>query len=126
MSDDLKKLAADTIKTMEKRLNEAKTKNENWGKTINIIFPDIETGYAMKFAMDGSIEKIEKKPASETKVEGDAVTSAIGKVQDVTDVVDGKYSPMDAGMAGMFKVEGNFTALNRLMPCFPQAEGLSI
>ena len=120
MSDDLNKIAEDIIKTMEKRLNEAKAKNANWGKTINIIFPDIEIGYALKFAMDGSIEKIKKKPASEIKVEGDAVTSAIGNVQDLKDVIDGKYSPMDAGMAGMFKVEGDFAALNRLMPCFPQ------
>ena len=45
---------------MEKRLNEAKAKNANWGKTINIIFPDIETGYALKFAMDGSIEKLKE------------------------------------------------------------------
>jgi putative sterol carrier protein len=125
MSDDLNEIAEDMIKTMKERLNEAKAKNANWGKTINIIFPDIDTGYALKFAMDGSIAKIEKKPASATKIEGDAVTSAIGNVQDLKDVMDGKFSPMDAGMAGMFKVEGNFTALERLMPCFPQG-GLSI
>lgn len=126
MPEDLNEIAEDVIRTMEKRLNEAKAKNANWGKTINIIFSDIDTGYAMAFAPDGSIAGIEKRPASDTKVEGVAVTSAIGNVYDLKDVVDGKYSPMDAGMAGMFRVEGNFEALERLMPCFPLAGGLSL
>jgi uncharacterized protein (DUF2267 family) len=124
--NDLNEIAEVVIRTMEERLNEAKAKNVDWGKTINIIFTDIDTGYAMKFAADGSIEKIEKKPAAETKVDGEAVTNAIGKVYDLKAVVDGQYSPMDAGMAGMFQVEGNFQALERLMPCFPLAGGLSL
>ena len=121
MSDELEKEAADIINQMETKLNQAKDSNKGWGKTINIIFSDIETGYAMKFAMDGSIEKIEKKPASELKIEGDALTNAFGDVEDIKQCVIGYISPMDAYIAGMLKVEGDFKALEKLMPCFPQA-----
>jgi hypothetical protein len=124
MSEDLKKVADEIIQLWKKKLDDAKAGNANWGKTIIVIFPDIETGYALKFATDGTVET-QKKPASECKIEGDAVVNAIGNVLDVKDVSDGKWSPMDAYVGMMLKVDGAFGALNHLLPCFPEA-GISM
>ncbi len=117
MSDEIN-TADDMIKLIETRLNKAKGLNSNWGKTINLVFLDIDTGYAIKFAMDGSIEKIEKKPASEIKKENAEVTLS-GQVDDLKQVVDGNITGNDAMTAGMFKIDGDGMALMKMMPAFP-------
>jgi hypothetical protein len=119
MSDDLNKIADEIIQLWKKKLNNAKSENANWGKTINVIFPDIETGYAIKFLLDGSVE-IEKKPASECKVEGDVVVNAIGNVLDVKEISDGNMSPYEAEFGAMIRYEGPFFLHGvHLTPCFP-------
>ena len=115
MSIEKKKIADDIMKHMEKKLNENKDLAEGWGKTIQTVFTDIETGYRMKFAMDGSIEKIEKKPASEIKLE-DAEATVYCTVDDLKDIIDGKVNAMDAMGAGKFRIEGKMDALMKLAP----------
>jgi len=115
MSEEKKKIADDVMKEMEKKLNENKDLNEGWGKTVQVIYTDIETGYQVKYAMDGSVEKVEKKPASECKLE-DAEATVFCTVDDIKDIIDGKTNAMEAMGTGKFRIEGPLTALMKLGP----------
>jgi putative sterol carrier protein len=113
--EEKRKIADEIIKELEKRLNENKDLAEGWGKAIQLVFTDIETGYRMKFAMDGTIEKIEKKPASEIKLE-DAEATSYCAVYDLKEIFDGKVSAMEAMGSGKFRIEGKMDALLKLAP----------
>jgi putative sterol carrier protein len=115
MSEEKKKIADDVMKHMEKVLNENKDLNEGWGKSDQVIFTDIETGYWIKFAMDGSVEKMVKKPASEIKLE-DAEATVSCTVDVIKDVMDGKTNAMEAMGEGKFKIDGPLAALMKLGP----------
>lgn len=115
MSEETKKIAEDIIKNTEKILNENKDLNEDWGKSVQMVFKDIETGYRFTFAMDGTIGKIEKKPSSEIKLE-DAEATVFCTVGDLKDIIDGKLNAMEAMGAGKFKIEGKLDALMKLAP----------
>lgn len=114
MSEEKRKSADSMMKEMEKRLNENKDLNENWGKSIQVIYTDIETCYNLKFAMDGSVQ-IEKKPVSSIKLE-DAAASIYCTVDDIRDIIDGKMSAIEAMSSGKFRIEGPLEALMKLSP----------
>ncbi len=110
-----KKIAEDIMKEMEKKLNENKDLNEGWGKSVQVMYTDIETAYLIKFAMDGSVEKVEKKTASEFKLE-DGQATVFCAVDDIKDIIDGKTSAMEAMGTGKFRIEGPIDALMKLGP----------
>jgi putative sterol carrier protein len=113
--EEKKKIADDIMNELAKKLNESKDLTEGWGKAIQIVFTDIETGYNVKFAMDGSIEKTEKKPLSAIKPE-DAEATCYCTVDDLKDIIDGKVSAMEAMGSGKFRIEGKLDALMKLAP----------
>jgi len=115
MSEEKKKIAEDIMMKMEKRLNENKDLNEGWGKSVQVIYTDIETGYQIKFAMDGSVERVERKAASECKPE-DAQATFFGAVDHIKYIIDGKISAMEALGTGKFRIEGPLEALKKLGP----------
>ena len=112
--EEKKKIAEDIMKEMQNRLNADKDLLEGWGKTVQVVFTDIETGYRLKFAMDGSVEP-EKAPASEIK-DADAAGTVYCTVQTLKDVVDGKTSAMEAMNSGLFRIEGGLDAMVKLAP----------
>lgn len=109
------KMADDLMKVFEKRLNETPELAEGWGKAVQCVFTDIGLGYRFKFAMNGTIEKIEKKPASEIKL-ADAEATIYCLLDTLKEVVDGKLNAMEAMGRGLFKVEGKLEALMKLAP----------
>jgi putative sterol carrier protein len=111
MGDDLKKMADDIMKTMTKKLNEGKDRNKDWGKTINIVFSDIEVGYSLKYAMDGSVEC--KKETAE-----DAEATVNSSVDDMKKTLDGEINSGDAYRNGLWQVEGDVMSLWKLAPAF--------
>lgn len=115
MAEDKEKVADELMKVFEKRLNETPELAEGWGKAAQCVFTDIGIGYRFKFAMDGTIEKIEKKPASEIKPE-DAEATIHCKLDTLKDVVDGKLNAMEAMGMGLFRIEGKMEALMKLAP----------
>lgn len=115
MAEDREKVADELMKVFEKRLNETPELAEGWGKAAQCVFTDIGIGYRFKFAMDGTIEKIEKKTASEIKPE-DAEATIHCKLDTLKDVVDGKLNAMEAMGMGLFRIEGKMEALMKLAP----------
>jgi putative sterol carrier protein len=109
MSDDLKKIAEDMMKEIMKKLNTSKESNKDWGKTINIVFSDIDVGYSVKYAMDGSVE-------CKKETVDDAIVNMNVAVEDLKKVLEGEMSGMDAYNNGLFQVEGDLMSLQKLMP----------
>jgi len=121
--EEKKKIAEDIIAEMKRRINLNKEITEDWGKTVQQVFTDIETGYLIKFAQDGTVGEIEKKPASEIIQKpaaelkaGDAVATIYCTVQTLKDCFDGKLNAMDAMAKNLFKIEGSMDALIKLSP----------
>jgi putative sterol carrier protein len=117
MGEDMKKIADDMMKDIEKKLNTIKNVNAGWGKILQVNFTDIDVGYIMKFAMDGTVEKITKVPASELKAEEAEVTLRVN-VQDLKDIMDHKITGAEAMADGLFQFDGNMMALQKLTPAF--------
>jgi len=115
VAQDKEEVADELMKIFERRLNEAPELAEGWGKAAQCVFTDIGIGYRFKFAMNGTIEKIEKKPASQIKPE-DAEATIHCKLDTLKDVVDGKLNAMEAMGMGLFKIEGKLEALMKLAP----------
>jgi hypothetical protein len=107
MGEDLKKIADDMMKEIGIGLNERARKD--WGKTINIIFSDIDVGYAIKFAMDGSVE------IAKGIVEGGILTANV-MVPVLKDVMDGNLNALELFNGDVCEVEGDVWSLNMLMP----------
>jgi putative sterol carrier protein len=110
MRDDLKNIADDMMKEIVKKLNTGKEANKDWGKTINIVFSDIEVGYSLKYAMDGSVE------CKKETVDDDAIATLNVAVGDLKDVLEGNISGMDAYMNGLFQIDGDMMSTHKLMP----------
>jgi alkyl sulfatase BDS1-like metallo-beta-lactamase superfamily hydrolase len=113
MSEDMK-IADDMIAELEKKFNAMKDSKAGLSKAVGIVFPDIETGYIIKFALDGSVEKVAKKPASEVKPDDADVTVSVD-VPNLRTVLNGILSPNDAANMGIFRIEGDRVCLTRLL-----------
>jgi putative sterol carrier protein len=117
MSQKKGKVADETMKIVEERLNENKDVTAGWGQTVQQIFSDIGIGYRFKFAMDGTVT-IEKAKASEIKPEDAVATVTITDVETFKDMVDGTLPPLEAQGTGKVKVDGDINALLKLLPAF--------
>jgi putative sterol carrier protein len=111
MGDDLNKLAGELIQTVVKRLNDGKSSNTDWCKTVNLTISDIDETYALKYAMDGSVT-CEKKSAD------DAIVTLILEVDTLKKVLSGDLNGAEAYHSGLFQVEGDLMSLMRLNAAF--------
>jgi putative sterol carrier protein len=109
MGDDLNKLAEDMMQIVLKKLNDSKSANAEWGKTINMTFSDIDVTYALKYANDGSVT-CEKKSAD------DAIVNLSIAVPDLKKIMDGEIGGSAAFHDGLMQVEGDLMSLMKLMP----------
>jgi len=109
------KTAEELIKTIVTKLNEIADVNEGWGKAVQFSFSDINVGYYLKLAMNGTVEKCDKKPASEMRVE-DAEGTVILDVDTLKGILDKTVDPMEALGKGLLRIEGKMDALMKLAP----------
>ncbi|WXG46877.1 MAG: SCP2 sterol-binding domain-containing protein [Candidatus Atabeyarchaeum deiterrae] len=116
MSQKKEKVADEVMKTVQQRLNESKDATKGWGKMVQQIFSDIGIGYRLKFAKDGTVT-MEKVKASEIRTKDAAATVTVD-VDTMKDLIDGKLPPMEAMGTGKIKVDGDMTALLKLLPAF--------
>ncbi len=84
---------------------------EGWGGSVQFIFPDLKTGWLMKFAMDGTIESWDEKIDEET---ADGVVEMDSDV--FLDVWEKKLSPMQALADHKLATRKSLDALFKVMP----------
>jgi putative sterol carrier protein len=116
MAEEKKRKADELMSLIEERLNKNKEATKNWGKTVHLIFTDIDTGYRLRFAMDGS-NTIEKEEASKMK-SAEAQATVSTTVDTLKGVIDGTSSPVLAVMSGKIKIDGEMGTLMKLLPAF--------
>ncbi len=111
MGEELKNLADSLINSIVKKQNAAKEANKDWGQTINFTFIDIDVGYSLKFAMDGSVEL-------KNETVDDAICSLGITVEDLRQLLAGEINAMDAYLNGLYQIEGDAMSLNKLTAGF--------
>jgi len=116
MAQDKKREADEIMDLAKERLNKNKEATKGWGKTLHLIFTDIDTGYRLRFAMDG-ICTVEKEEASKMKA-ADAEATVTTNVDTLKGIIEGTSSPILAMMGGKIKIGGDMGALLKLMPAF--------
>ncbi len=93
---------------LKKRLDQAVEKladigpdiADDWGGTILFKVPDLETGWMMKMAMDGTVESLEEK------VDEEAATSIIDADSDILlGILNGDVNPTQARAEGKMRAE---------------------
>jgi putative sterol carrier protein len=115
MSEEKIQMADETMKILEKKLNEIKETTEGWGKNMAVVFADIQTGYLMKFALDGTAT-IERTATSDIKAENVEAIANVAEVTDFKDVLEGNASPMNLLTSGKLKIKGNQGAFMKIAP----------
>ena len=84
---------------------------EGWGGTILFKIVDLDIGWMMKFAQDGTVESLEEK------IDEDAATSILEfKSGAFIDVFNGKVPPAQAKGIGDMRVYKSIDALVAIMP----------
>ncbi len=84
---------------------------EGWGGTILFKVVDLDTGWMMKFAENGTVESLEEK------VDEDTATSILEFKSDaLLDVLNGKVHPSEAKGRGDMRVYKAIDALVSIMP----------
>lgn len=100
------------MKTFERKVNAKPAGSKNWGQSIVINFTDAPEAYLVKFAMDGTVEKIEKGKLNDLKPKAKATMSL------TTEILDGswteKINATQAFMQGKIKIDGSMQALMKL------------
>ena len=84
---------------------------EGWGGSVQIIIPDLKTGWLMKFAMDGTIERWDEKIDEET---ADGVLEINSDV--FVDIWEKRLGPMEALADHKLDARKSLDALIKLLP----------
>ena len=86
---------------------------EGWGGAVQIVVPDLKTGWIMKFAMDGTIESLDEKIDEQ-------VAQGVLEINSDTfmGVNDKSINPMEALSEHKLVVRGSLDALMKLLPAF--------
>ncbi len=116
MTQDKIRAADEMIDAIEKKLNNSKELTKDWGKVLLLIFTDINVGYRLRFALDGTCTT-EKEEAGKMK-QADAEATVSTTVDAMIGIIEGTQSPVLAVMSGKIKIDGSMTALMKLMPAF--------
>ncbi|TAK35048.1 MAG: hypothetical protein EPO21_07515 [Chloroflexota bacterium] len=84
---------------------------EDWGGTILFKATDLNTGWMMKFAMDGTIESLEER------MDEEAATSIMEADSDtLLGIFNGDINPMEARAKGSMRAEKALDPLALIMP----------
>ncbi len=113
MSENKEKLAEDLVKEMTKRINENAEMLENWGKTFQLVFSDINVGYLFTITMKGEVGKVEKAIRKE-----DAIVTLTQSTDTLKDIFDGKLTPIAAAQMGKVTIDGPLMELAKLQVIF--------
>ncbi len=116
MSQDKIRQADEMIGAIKEKLNSKKEVTKDWGEVLHLIFTDINVGYRLRFAMDGTCTT-EKEEAGKMK-QADAEATVSTTVDIMKGIIEGTQSPVLAVMSGKIKIDGSMTALMKLMPAF--------
>jgi putative sterol carrier protein len=113
-----KNVTAEAImKTITDKLNAKPEAAKNWGQSMNLVFSDVGYGYWIKFAMDGTVERVEKGNALALKKKG-AVATVTTTTDTLQAILDGIIQAMSAMYSGAIKVDGPIDAVMKLSPAF--------
>ena len=84
---------------------------EGWGGSILFKVPDLDTGWMIKMAMDGTVESLEEK------VDEEAATSIIETDSDrLLGIFNGEINASEARAEGTMRADKSLEALARIMP----------
>jgi hypothetical protein len=111
--------AAAVMKTLTDKLATMTGSLKNWGKSINLCFSETDYGYNIKFAMDGTVEKIEKVTTFLLKKKGAAATLN-ATTSTWESILDGTIKAEGALTGGLVKIDGAVDAVMKLAAAFPQ------
>lgn len=111
-----KEMLADTLmETFKERLNALADINKGWNKKIQFCLDDINIGYVIQFKEDGTVGYVDKKSLEKGKVLPADVT--VHLTVDVMDrIMKKEIHPVMALTQGLLRVEGELSALSRLLP----------
>ncbi len=107
---DKEKMAAELMNEMVKRINDSAEMMADWGKAFQMVFTDINTGYWLKVAMNGKVEKLEK--VIKDKTESAAVISC--SVNTFKGLMNKTIGAQSALGSGELKVDGPMSELLKL------------
>lgn len=84
---------------------------EGWGGSLLLKVTDLQTGWMMKMAMDGTVESLEES------VDEEAATSIMETDSDrLLGILNGEINPSEARAEGTMRADKSLDALARIMP----------
>ena len=84
---------------------------EGWGGAVQIVVPDLNTGWYIKLAMDGTVESCTEK-IDEENANGVMDVSS----DTFVDIWEQRVAGLDALAMGKFKIRGSMDALMKFAP----------
>ena len=107
---DKDKQAEELMNEVVKRINESAEAMEGWGKAFQMFFTDINTGYWVKVAMDGHVEKFEKgmkdrkESAAVISIDVDTFGGILNKTTGAQEAMNKGKIKIDGGLAELIKL----------------------
>ncbi len=115
MSEDKEKIAEDSVNELISRLKKNTESLKDWGKAFRIGFEDIDMGWWIKIAMDGTVEKVEKGPWKKIRAK-EAVSSLVTTADTLSGVLSGEIDGQSAAASGAVKIEGSYDGIIKIAP----------
>jgi hypothetical protein len=99
------------LDTIVKKLNEVGPYvAEDWGGSVQFIFPDLGTGWRLKLAMDGTVESLEEK------IDEEASTGVVEMDSDTfIGIYEKRVESMEARAMGKLKTRKSLDALIKVV-----------
>ena len=92
---------------------------EGWGGSILFKVTDLETGWMMKFADDGTVESLDEK------VDEEAATSIVETDSDtLLGILNDKINAQEAYWAGSMRAHKSLEALTKIVPAMVESVDL--
>ena len=83
---------------------------EDWGGSVQFVVPDLDTGWLLQMAMDGTVESCDEK------VDEEAATGVVEMDSDTFVAIYTKaVSPMEASAQGKVKTRKSLDALIKIL-----------
>ncbi len=104
--------AANAMQTMVEKINEVGPfSSADWGGSIQFVISDLNTGWLLKMAMDGTVENCEEK------IDEDAADGVLEMDSDTWVGINNKtVPPMEAYTEGKMKSRKSDEALMKVLP----------
>jgi putative sterol carrier protein len=106
------------IETLKAKVAAKPQGSANWGGYIIINFTDADDAYLLKFAMDGTVEKVETGLIKMLQKKNLAKATIITTTDTIESTFDGTVGGMAAMMSGAIKIDGSQADVMKLSAAF--------